>query len=115
MQPGLTANRRPPLDLLDLRSFQHRPRPDHGLRHLAGDGRQGLQRRCGAKSDLQDRQAALHQRPGERHGVGHPLDRQHRNDRRQGGDGRNIHGQTLQPPSITLTVPVVKAASSLAR
>ena len=27
----------------------------------------------------------------------------------------NIHRQTLQPPSITFTVPVVKAASSLAR
>src|SRR5215510_10950039 len=32
-----------------------------------------------------------------------------------GGDGRAVHSQTLQPPSITLTVPVVKAASSLAR
>src|SRR5262249_29629949 len=32
-----------------------------------------------------------------------------------GGDGRAVHSQTLQPPSITLTVPVVKADSSLAR
>jgi hypothetical protein len=65
--------------------------------------------------NLEDRQAPLDQGPSERHGVGRPLDRQQRHDRRQRGDGRNIHRQTLQPPSITFTVPVVKADSSLAR
>ena len=116
VQPGLTANFAPSLlNLLDLGSFQDRSGPYHRLGHLFGDGLQGCHGCCSAKRDLQDRQAALHQGPGERHGVGQPLDGQHRNDRGQGRDGGNIHGQTLQPPSITLTVPVVKDASSLAR
>jgi hypothetical protein len=104
-----------PLNLLDLGSFQDRSSPHHGLGHFPGDGFEGRHGCCSAKSDLQDRQAALHQGPGKRHGIGRPLDGQHRNDRRQGCDGGDIHGQTLQPPSITLTVPVVKEASSLAR
>ena len=117
VQPGLTANRAPAChDLVELGGFQHRSCADDGVRHLA---RRWLLRASRAaavrKRDLQDRQAALHQRPGQRHGVGHPLDGQHRDDRREGRDGQNIHRQTLQPPSITFTVPVVKAASSLAR
>ena len=74
------------------------------------------QRRNAARTALdQHRQAAFHQRPGQRHGIGHPFDREDGDDRRQGDDGRDIHSQTLQPPSMTFTVPVVKAASSLAR
>jgi hypothetical protein len=36
-------------------------------------------------------------------------------DRRPRSDRGDSHSQTLQPPSITLTVPVVNADSSLAR
>ena len=59
--------------------------------------------------------AAFDQRPGQRHRVGRPLDGEDGNDGRAVGDGGNVHDQTLQPPSITFTVPVVKVDSSLAR
>ena len=76
------------------------------------------ERRLGSECDLQDRPAPAHQRPGQGHGLLRHLYGEHRDDRRPGGDGGNVshaHCQTLQPPSITLTVPVVKADSSLAR
>ncbi len=116
VQPGLTPKRAPAaIACFTCASSSTVPAPTTASGTSRAMAARASSAAASPESDLQHRQAALDQRPGERHGVGHPLDREDRDDRRQGGDGRDIHGQTLQPPSMTFTVPVVKAASSLAR
>ena len=101
--------------MIELLGIEDGAGAQHGLRHLGGHRPQGVQRHRRAQRDLEHRQTAFDQRPGERHGIGQPLDREHGDDGRAVGDRGDVHGQTLQPPSITFTVPVVKVASSLAR
>ena len=107
------------LDQVELRRIEHGPCAHDRLRYLGNDRPQGLERHRRAQRDLEYRQAAFDEGPGQRYGRFERFDGQHRDHRRPCGDGgdvpRPVHRQTLQPPSITLTVPVVKADSSLAR
>ena len=101
--------------LVELLAIEHGAGTQDRLRDLGGHRPQGIQRHGRAQRDLEDGQSAFDQRPGQRHGVGRPLDGEDGDEGSAVGDGGNIHDQTLHPPSITFTVPVVKDASSLAR
>ena len=103
------------LHLIQLGCIEHGPCADDCLGHLVGDRPDGVEPRIGAQRDLENRQPAPDERPRQRHRGIERLDGQDRDDRCPCGNGRYVHCQTLQPPSITFTVPVVKADSSLAR
>jgi len=100
---------------VDLAGVEHRPGAQERVGNFCCHRRDGVQGHRRTQGDLEHRQAAFDQGAGERHGVGCSIDREHGNDRSPSRNGGDVHCQTLQPPSITFTVPVVKDDSSLAR
>ncbi len=78
-------------NVLELCRFQYRSCPDDGVWYRAGNGFQGLQGRPGTQRDFEYAQAPCHQGSRQRDGIGSSVDGKNRHDRRQRGNGRDVH------------------------